>query len=87
MGGNESVRLQAMSESTPKRNSKTNELETVTEEPTVKSKTSELPEDDNNNSNNRLNQRRNSRLDSISKAQGVKRLSLSRYSSSSVICL
>ncbi|CAH8862731.1 unnamed protein product [Trichobilharzia szidati] len=73
-----------MSESTPKRNSKTNELETVTEEPTVKSKTSELPENDNNNNDNstnsKLSQRRNSRLDSISKAQGVKRLSLSRYS-------
>ncbi|CAH8607900.1 unnamed protein product [Heterobilharzia americana] len=63
-----------MNESVLKINAKTNELETVTEEPIIRNKTFKEYKEE------QKSQERNSRLDTISKAQGVKRLSLSRNS-------
>ncbi|VDP76680.1 unnamed protein product [Schistosoma mattheei] len=60
-----------MNLSPSKLNSKSNELETVNEESTIK----------DTNTNDVMNQERNSRLDILSKAKGVKRLSLIKHSS------
>ncbi|CAH8818985.1 unnamed protein product [Schistosoma curassoni] len=59
-----------MNLSPSKLNSKSNELETVNEESTIK----------DTNTNDVMNQERNSRLDILSKAKGVKRLSLIKHS-------
>ncbi|CAH8594775.1 unnamed protein product [Schistosoma bovis] len=59
-----------MNLSPSKLNSKSNELETVNEESIIK----------DTNTNDVINQERNSRLDLLSKAKGVKRLSLIKHS-------
>ncbi|KAH9580806.1 E3 ubiquitin-protein ligase MARCHF3, variant 3 [Schistosoma haematobium] len=59
-----------MNLSPSKLNSNSNELETVNEESTIK----------DTNTNDVMNQERNSRLDILSKAKGVKRLSLIKHS-------